>query len=204
MNAAERKIGDFLDSVGIKYVYENPQLIEQDYHGKKFLRIFYPDFFLTEYGILLEFWGMHKNKEYAKGMEKKKQDYYYNWLFVVNVYNLEGNWQQYILDKIKTVSEHRMKVHKISQEKWNKLSQKKDVKQEPKKVKSKEESPKAAPRQRSRDRSRSRPRPQKPMQKASRPSTKNTPKPVARPAPKPTAKPEEKKGLLKRLFKKDG
>lgn len=123
MNAAEKKIADFLDEVGIKYIYENPQLIEQEYTSggkkKKFLRIFYPDFFLSEFGILLEFWGMHEDKEYSKVMVKKKEDYYNNWLFVVNVYNLERNWKEYILKKIKDVSEHRLKVVNRSIEKFN-------------------------------------------------------------------------------------
>ncbi|MBU0461706.1 MAG: hypothetical protein KJ574_03910 [Nanoarchaeota archaeon] len=127
MNAAEKKIADFLDSVGIKYVYENPILIEQEFHNKKFLRIYYPDFFLSQYGIILEFWGMHEDQEYAKGMEKKKQDYYHNWIFVVNVYNLEGNWQEYVLKKIREVSEHRLMRVNVAIKKCEELYPHKEI-----------------------------------------------------------------------------
>jgi hypothetical protein len=121
LNAAERKIANFLDEVGIKYIYENPQLIEQEIGTKKFMRIYYPDFFLSEYGIILEFWGMHEQKEYSKVMEKKKQDYYYNWIFVINVYNLEGNWQEYIINKLIEVSQHRLNVSNKALKKYKEL-----------------------------------------------------------------------------------
>ena len=118
MNAAERKIADFLELAGIKYIFENPMLIEHDLHGKKFMRIYYPDFFLSEYGVILEFWGMHEDKEYAKVMDKKKEVYYHNWIFVINVYNLEGNWQEYILKKLEEVTKHRSLVLKKSYDKF--------------------------------------------------------------------------------------
>ena len=64
----EIKIADFLDETGIKYLYEQGILVE-DYQQKQ--RIWYPDFYLPEFGMYIEYFGVVNDREYEKGIHKK-------------------------------------------------------------------------------------------------------------------------------------
>jgi hypothetical protein len=104
----ERKIAGLLDQYKIKYVYEKPTLVQDN--GSK-LRLWYPDFTLPEFDILIEYYGMANggNDDYDKGV-KRKQDVYLNGHNkAISVYRstFNGNWQQYILGGIQNILQKR-------------------------------------------------------------------------------------------------
>ena len=95
----EERIADFFEKKNIKYLYEFPLAVLDD--GK--LKIWYPDFNLPEYGIILEYLGMSNNKSYENTTKHKKKVYSLNQLEVLflDYKHLENpNWDEILLNKI--------------------------------------------------------------------------------------------------------
>lgn len=67
----ERQIAWLLKSRGIRFHYEHPLAVVD--RGKT--RIWYPDFFLPEYGMVIEYIGMTGDSHYQKGVERKRDCY---------------------------------------------------------------------------------------------------------------------------------
>ena len=95
----EARIAGLLDARGIRYFYEHPLAVIAD--GKT--RIWYPDFRLPEYGLLIEYFGRPRDPEYAEGMSKKRRVYQQNGvpaiLLTPAVFKAE-NWRGRVLDRI--------------------------------------------------------------------------------------------------------
>lgn len=70
---SEQMIGDTLENAGIKFVYEDRVYVEEG--DEKRGRLWYPDFHLTDSGVFIEYVGRPDDKEYMKGIEKKKEVY---------------------------------------------------------------------------------------------------------------------------------
>ncbi|MFW5705077.1 MAG: hypothetical protein ACOCXG_04515, partial [Nanoarchaeota archaeon] len=86
--------------------YEKPMLIP-DPEGKQ--RIVYPDFWLSEYGIIIEFFGMNGNESYDKITKRKKEMYKKDNLEMIPIYQktLEKKWKDYIILKINEILESK-------------------------------------------------------------------------------------------------
>jgi hypothetical protein len=106
----EREIGKFLDRQSIAYQYEYPLAIKD----RDQVRIWYPDFRLPEYGMIIEYFGMNGNAAYNEQIAHKI--FTYKEAGVDGIYLLEsslsGNWQEQIIGRIEQSLEG--KLHKIA------------------------------------------------------------------------------------------
>ena len=111
----EREIASYLDEQGMAYQYEYPLAILD--RGKT--RIWYPDFRLPEYGMIIEYFGMNGNNSYNEQMAHKMK--VYKDAGVDGIYLLEsslrGPWQELIAERIEQVQEGRLR--KIQRAKTN-------------------------------------------------------------------------------------
>ena len=105
---AEKQIAYFLDNNGIKYNYEQP-LIINDQNNKQ--RIWYPDFYLSEYGVYLEYYGLAGQKDYDTGIKRKDVAYNKTGIDVIPIYPwmLQDNWQGYVMQELKQTVSRRFK-----------------------------------------------------------------------------------------------
>ncbi len=111
----ERKVAEVLDSLNLDYTYEPRVLVEEKNTGDtEKARLWYPDFFVKNLGIIIEYVGMPENKEYMKGIERKRETYERMGLKVVyinkddifekdNNYQLRRDYRERIAEKIYSV-----------------------------------------------------------------------------------------------------
>ena len=102
----ETQIARMLNRYEIPYLYEHPvAVVDQDK-----TRIWYPDFQLCGYGIILEYCGRPDDPAYAEGMAKKRAVYAANGLtalmFTPDLFR--GNWPATVLDEIEKVQTDRL------------------------------------------------------------------------------------------------
>jgi hypothetical protein len=104
----ERRIAHFLDENTIKYHYEPGVLVS---HPKDKPRIWYPDFYLQEFSMYIEYFGLSGRQSYDRGVNRKESTYSRMGLNVISLYpwNLTENWQSYIMDEIKKTTTQRYK-----------------------------------------------------------------------------------------------
>lgn len=95
----ERKIAKFLDDKKIKYEYEAGSLVRDEQQKQ---RIWYLDFYLPEFGMYVEYFGIINNPEYDKGIRKKRNVYSKMGMDVIEIYPqmFAENWKGYIINKI--------------------------------------------------------------------------------------------------------
>ena len=105
------------DRLGICYKYEHPLAVMD--RGK--VRLWYADFQLPEYGIVIEYAGVNGSREYNKGIERKKKVYAENSIPVLFLYPevFKGYWPEKVLNKIRELEEKRLenldeKIERIS------------------------------------------------------------------------------------------
>ena len=78
---SEKVIADWLFRKGIRYVYEHPVF---DSRGR---RVGVPDFYLPDFRVYLEYWGLvGADKGYEKHMARKMERYLRNGVRVVSLY----------------------------------------------------------------------------------------------------------------------
>jgi hypothetical protein len=89
---SERIIADYFSRSGIRYVYEQPAM------GRwGFRRISRPDFYLPDYGVYVEFWGLVNlpdnlaRSRYERSMKWKMAQYRRNGVKFVSLYPSELN-----------------------------------------------------------------------------------------------------------------
>lgn len=104
----ERKIAEFLDDYNIQYAYEQGVLVSDRHRN----RIWYPDFFLPEMGVYIEFFGLAGNSDYDQGIQRKIHTYDSMGLDVIYVYpwNFTHNWQKYLIDEIEQICQRRLET----------------------------------------------------------------------------------------------
>ncbi len=106
----EGQIADFLGDRDIAFQYEYPLAIKD--RGQ--VRLWYPDFRLPEYGMIIEYFGMNGNAAYNDQIIHKIETY--RQAGVDGIYLLEsslrGDWQSGILSRIEQSLEG--KLRKIS------------------------------------------------------------------------------------------
>jgi hypothetical protein len=103
---AEVQIARLLDREGIAYRYEHPLAIVD--RGKT--RIWYPDFYLPEYGMIVEYFGMNDDPGYRKRTEHKMEVYRQSGIEGVFLTEepLRGDWPGRILGRIEGILEERI------------------------------------------------------------------------------------------------
>jgi hypothetical protein len=95
----ERKIAKFFDEIKIKYEYEAGTLVS-DGHQKQ--RLWYLDFYLPEFGMYVEYFGILNSPDYDKGIRAKRKVYSKMRMDVIEIYPqmFAENWKGYIINKI--------------------------------------------------------------------------------------------------------
>jgi len=96
----ESKIARFLEENSIKYHYEPGLLV---YYPRDKPRIWYPDFYLPEFGTYIEYFGLSGKQQYDQGIRVKESIYSKMGLSVIPVYpwTFAENWEGYIMNELK-------------------------------------------------------------------------------------------------------
>ena len=102
----ETQVARLLDRVGIAYLYEHPVAVVDE--GK--VRIWYPDFQVPRYGILIEFFGVRDKPDYEAGIKRKLAVCESNGLAVLALRHddFSGNWPDRVLSEVEGHLEHRL------------------------------------------------------------------------------------------------
>ena len=98
----EEAIAEVLKRYNIHFEYEYPILIKEKRDGDTDkMRIWYPDFWLPEYSIIIEYFGMD-NKSYKDGVDHKKKVYKQLCFDLIPVYpsTIRGKLKDYLLIQI--------------------------------------------------------------------------------------------------------
>jgi len=107
-SSGERRIAYFLEKNSIRYQYEPGILVNA--LGEK-LRIWYPDFYLPEFGTYIEYYGMAGGKNYDRGIKAKQSLYSKMGMAVIPVYPwmFAKNWQKYVRKQLERSTLRRYK-----------------------------------------------------------------------------------------------
>ncbi len=111
----ERQIAGFLDSQKIAYQYEYPLAVVD--RGKA--RLWYPDFRLPEYSMIIEYLGMNGNSSYNSQVAHKIEVYQeagIDGIFLIDS-TMRGQWQKTSIERIEQVCEgklRKIKRHRAS------------------------------------------------------------------------------------------
>ena len=94
----ERQIASFLDHCGVRYMYEAPVVVT--HHGKT--KIWHPDFFLPDFGLYVEYYGLAGQPDYDRGIEEKTKAYVGAGLQVIPVLSqhLRNEWPTYLAEAV--------------------------------------------------------------------------------------------------------
>lgn len=128
----EKKIAEFLKQEHINFLYEHPLAITDE---DRKIRVWYPDFWLIELNIVIEYIGMKgRYLEYDRGIERRKKIYNALKIDFIEISPgllIKHNWKRFIAMKILEIMEskgyiyHKMKVlakkYQIKQQDFNKL-----------------------------------------------------------------------------------
>ena len=109
----EKLIAGFLKETGIKFLYEYPVIIIDDDNK---IRVWYPDFWLPELSIVVEYFGMVNDEQYREQM-KKKQDLYrkLDIDFIgldTNMVQLSKNWEKFIVMRIMEIMDSKAPLYR--------------------------------------------------------------------------------------------
>jgi len=107
----EYEIAKFLNEMNIDFEYEFPIAVVDQNKAK----IWYPDFYLKEYQIVIEYFGMYNHNEGYKDVTEHKKDIYKACgIQFLPIYELNTNWKEYVLRSILSHLEHKKdKMNKI-------------------------------------------------------------------------------------------
>ena len=102
----EEQIARLFERNGIAYKYEHPLAVVDN--GRT--RIWYPDFHLSEYGMIIEYFGVNGKKDYDKQAKHKMQVYSENGikgLFLTEA-SFRGDWPGRIMGQIEDILRGRI------------------------------------------------------------------------------------------------
>jgi len=117
LSKGEIEIAKFLDSLKIDFEYEFPIAVVE-YNKSK---LWYPDFYLKEYQIVLEYFGRYNYDDNYKGAaDHKKTVFKKCGIQFVPIYHIKKNWQEYLLNSILTHQETKVKKINEVLENYNK------------------------------------------------------------------------------------
>ena len=107
-STGEEEIAKFLTKMGIVFEYEFPIAVVDDDDKTK---IWYPDFYLKEYQIVIEYFGMYAHNEgYRLNAEFKKKTFKNCGVQFVPIYKLNEGWEEYLLNTISTFLNYKQKA----------------------------------------------------------------------------------------------
>ena len=103
---AEVQIARLLDREGIRFRYEHPLAIID--RGR--LRIWYPDFYLPEYAMIVEYFGMNGDPGYREQAEHKVQVYRETGIdgVFLTEESFTGDWPGRILGEVEGILQGRL------------------------------------------------------------------------------------------------
>ena len=99
-STGEKKIAQFLKDEKIHFLYEYPLAITDE---DRKVRIWYPDFWLPELNIIIEYMGMKGKIGYDKATIRKKKVYNALKIDFIEISPgliIKGNWKRFIAMKI--------------------------------------------------------------------------------------------------------
>jgi len=108
----ELAIMEVLDKYNVDYKFDHPMLIEEEKENDKLrTRIWYPDFWLPKYSIIIEFFGMMDKPNYKKGKEEKLKAYKKLDIDCISVYpkTVQGDLKSYLLINIKKLINEKVR-----------------------------------------------------------------------------------------------
>jgi hypothetical protein len=99
----ERRIADFLEKNSVKYNYEQGVLVNFPYDKP---RLWYPDFYLPEFGVYIEYYGLVGRQNYDRGIKIKEAVYSKMGLDVIPVYpwTFADDWGGYLMKELEQVT----------------------------------------------------------------------------------------------------
>ena len=105
-SAGEKQIARMLSHYGIRFFYEYPMAVVD--RGK--VRIYYPDFWLPDYGMAIEYFGIESSPEYSRSVEHKKQVYEATGVscIYVDADAMKECWPKQILDQVRGLLADRL------------------------------------------------------------------------------------------------
>jgi len=103
---AEIQIARLLDRERIAFQYEHPLAVIDRGHTK----VWYPDFSLCDYGMILEYFGMNGDPAYRKRTEHKMQVYRENGIegVFLTEESFRGDWPNRVLGQIEGILQGRL------------------------------------------------------------------------------------------------
>ena len=103
---AEVQIAGLLDRAGISYKYEHPLAVVD--RGKT--RIWYPDFYLPEYAMVIEYFGLNGDSGYNERTKHKMEVYKQGGIEGVFLTgdSMRGDWPAKILTGMENILKNRL------------------------------------------------------------------------------------------------
>lgn len=103
---AEIQIARLLDRERIAFRYEHPLAVVD----RNKTKIWYPDFSLCDYGMIIEYFGMNDDPGYRKRAEHKMQVYRQNGIegVFLNEESFRGDWPAKIIGQIEGILQGRL------------------------------------------------------------------------------------------------
>jgi hypothetical protein len=104
----EEQIARFLTREGINYFYEHPVAVQDSGHTK----IWYPDFYLPELGLIIEYFGVNGDRSYDQRTHHKMQVYQQSGIegLFLTKESFRGCWPETITTQIESVLKNRLNV----------------------------------------------------------------------------------------------
>ena len=105
-SAGEKQIARMLNHYQVRFFYEHPVAVLD----REKVRVWYPDFWLPDYGVAIEYAGVKGNEDYDAGIDHKKEVYRASGVscLFVDVQDLRGGWPKRLLWNIRCVLAARM------------------------------------------------------------------------------------------------
>jgi len=113
----EKLIAAFLKETGIKFHYEYPLIIIDD---DKKIRVWYPDFWLPELNIVIEYFGMVNDEQYRELMKKKEA--LYNQLDIdfigldSHLVQPHKNWEKFTVMRVMEIMDSKRPLYRKLEE----------------------------------------------------------------------------------------
>ena len=105
-SAGEKQIARALAGYGVRFLYEHPVAVVD--RGR--IRLWYPDMWLPDYCVALEYLGMEHDEDYSRGAEHREAVFGEAGIpyLTIRPSDLRGNWPKPFLDRIHGLLEERL------------------------------------------------------------------------------------------------
>ena len=120
-SAGEKRVAEFLKKKGLDFDYQKPIIIR---HDDK-ISIWYPDFYLNDFNIVIEYFGMVEKFSYVKSMKYKQAIFHKEKINFISIYPemlQHTDFEEVLWEKIKNIIHHKVEV-------WKKLDERAEQKE---------------------------------------------------------------------------